>query len=76
MADRLLIGQGRTAEILDWDDHQVVKLFRPGFPIEWIQAEVQATRIAHEADLGAPAVGGLVKVDGRTGYAAILLSMA
>jgi aminoglycoside phosphotransferase (APT) family kinase protein len=52
---------------LAWDDHHVLKLFNAGFPIEWIQAEVQATRIAHKANLSVPAVGDLVKVDGRVG---------
>jgi tRNA A-37 threonylcarbamoyl transferase component Bud32 len=66
MTERLLIGQGRTAEIFARGD-QVLKLFRSGFPVEWIQAEAQATRIAYEAGLGAPAVGEVVEVDGRIG---------
>jgi uncharacterized protein (TIGR02172 family) len=61
-----LLGQGRTAEIYAWND-QALKLFVDGFPIEWIQAEAKATRVAHQAGLGAPAVGEIVEVDGRSG---------
>ncbi|MBN1812248.1 MAG: phosphotransferase [Anaerolineae bacterium] len=61
-----LLGRGRTAEIYVWND-QALKLFVDGFPVEWIQAEAEATRVAHRAGLSAPAVGEIVEVDGRTG---------
>jgi tRNA A-37 threonylcarbamoyl transferase component Bud32 len=61
-----LLGQGRTAEVYAWND-QVLKLFVEGFPAEWIHAEAEATRVAHQAGLSAPAVGEIVQVDGRTG---------
>lgn len=64
---RELLGQGRTAEIYAWGDGQVLKLFRSGFPVEWIHREMQATRVAYEAGLSAPAVGDIVEMDGRTG---------
>ena len=64
---RELLGQGRTAEIYAWGESQVLKLFRSGFPTEWIHREAQATRIAYEAGLSAPAVGETIEMDGRMG---------
>ena len=61
-----LLGQGRTAEVYAWNG-KALKLFVEGFPPEWIQAEANATRVAHQAGLSAPAVGEIVEVDGRVG---------
>jgi len=62
-----LIGQGRTAEIFEWKDGQVLKLFQDGFPTAFVQREAQVTEAVHKADIPAPAVEGVVEVDGRVG---------
>lgn len=61
-----LLGCGRTAEVYAWND-KALKLFVDGFPAEWIRAEAEATRVAHQAGLSAPAVGEVIEVDGRIG---------
>jgi len=62
-----LIGQGRTAEIFEWKDNQVLKLFLEGFPAAVVQREAQVTQAVHKAGIPVPAVEGVVEVDGRVG---------
>lgn len=62
-----LIGQGRTAEIFEWKDNQVLKLFLEGFPAAGVKREAQVTEAVHKAGLPVPAVEGVVEVDGRVG---------
>jgi uncharacterized protein (TIGR02172 family) len=73
MAERIarvpgtLIGQGRTAEIYAWGDDQALKLYRTGWPASWVEHEARIGRVVSTAGLPAPAVGGLIEVDGRHG---------
>lgn len=62
-----LIGVGRTAEVFAWGDGQVLKLYRAGMPEQWVREEATVGRIVVEAGLAAPAVGGVIEVDGRLG---------
>ncbi len=62
-----LIGVGRTAEVYAWGDHEILKLYRPDMPTEWIQFEARVGHIVMEAGLHAPAIGDIVEIDGRTG---------
>lgn len=62
-----LVGRGRTADVCAWEDGQVLKLFHPRFSEEPVRREALATRLAHEAGLAVPAVGGLVRVADRLG---------
>lgn len=62
-----IIGQGRTAEIFAWKDHQVLKLLRHGFPAVIAVREAEITQAVCQAGLPAPAVEGTIEVDGRTG---------
>jgi uncharacterized protein (TIGR02172 family) len=61
------IGQGRTAEIFTWGNQQILKLLIPGFPLDPIHKERQASRAVYEAGLPAPAVGELVELEDRLG---------
>lgn len=62
-----IIGQGRTAEIYAWKDRQVLKLLRHGFPADIALREAEITQAVYQAGLPAPAVEGVIEVDGRTG---------
>jgi hypothetical protein len=62
-----IMGQGRTAEIFAWKDHQVLKLLRHGFPADIAVREAEITQAVYQAGLPAPAVEGTIEVDGRTG---------
>ena len=62
-----MIARGRTAEIFAWKDNQVLKLFLDWCPAHWAEHEARVTQAVHEAGLPAPAVEGIVDVDGRPG---------
>jgi len=61
------VGLGRTAEILLWDENQVLKLFRDGWSLSSVKWEENVARKIYEAGLPVPAVFGIVEVDGRYG---------
>jgi len=61
------IGLGRTAEIFEWKDSQVLKLFLKGFPAEGVKREAQVTQAVHRGGVPVPAVGKVIEVDGRMG---------
>ncbi|MDD4903640.1 MAG: aminoglycoside phosphotransferase family protein [Candidatus Bipolaricaulis sp.] len=71
--DREVIGRGRTAEILVWDDRRVMKLYLAGSSRDYVRREAEVSRLAHRAGLPAPAVydtdapDGVHEVDGRLG---------
>ena len=62
-----MIARGRTAEVFAWGDNQVLKLFHDWMPATGVEREAQSTRLVHDAGLPAPAVEGVVEVDGRRG---------
>ncbi len=62
-----LLARGRTAEIFTWKDDQVLKLFLEKFPAEAVAYEARVTDAIYKAGLPAPAVGGVVEVEGRQG---------
>ena len=61
------IAHGRTADVYDWDDGHVLKLFHDWFPLEDIQYEWKIARAVHASGVKSPAVGELIQVDGRNG---------
>jgi uncharacterized protein (TIGR02172 family) len=61
------IAQGRTAEVFQWGDAQVLKLYRAGYPDAWVAHEAKVGRLMHEAGLDTPAVGDVLEIDGRRG---------
>ena len=69
----MIVGRGRTAEILAWDDERVLKLYREESSRSYVQREATVSRFVHHAGLPAPAVydsdaeDGLYEVDGRLG---------
>lgn len=62
-----IIGLGRTAEILVWDDNRILKLFREDWSLSSVKWEENVARTVSEAGLPVPAVYGIVEVDGRHG---------
>lgn len=61
------IGLGRTAEIIAWDNNQVLKLFRKGQTFSAVKEEAKIARAVSDAGLPVPAVCGIVEVRGRHG---------
>ena len=73
MEEHVIVGRGRTAEILAWDDERVLKLYRDGSSRGYVQREASVSRFVHRAGLPAPAVydsdaeDGLFEFDRRLG---------
>ena len=61
------IAVGRTAEIYDWEEGQILKLFRDWFPAHSVEQEARNARAVHAAGLPVPAVGEVIEIDGRLG---------
>jgi uncharacterized protein (TIGR02172 family) len=62
-----LIGTGRSAEVFAWGDDRVLKLFMDWVSQSLIEREEQLSRIIYESGLPAPAIEGMIDVEGRTG---------
>lgn len=61
------IGSGFTAQIYEWGNNQVLKLYNQGFPNELIVREANKTRLLHSAGINVPEAGDLVEINGRLG---------
>jgi hypothetical protein len=61
------IGEGREAEILEWDASHVLRLMRDPHAASRLARERSALVAAREGGAPAPAVGDLVTIDGRPG---------
>jgi len=61
------IGTGRTAEVYEWSDNQVIKLFYPSVSLEEAQREYEVQRLLQEKVPFCAEVYGLLKVEDRTG---------
>ena len=61
------IAYGRTAEIYAWQEGQVLKLFYNWFELEDIEYEARIARTIHASGLPVPAVGDIIRVNGRNG---------
>ena len=59
------IAFGRTAEIYNWGDEQVLKLFFDWFAVEDIKYEKQIGEAVYAAGLSAPPVGEIIQVNKR-----------
>jgi len=64
---RSVIARGRTAEVLAWQDGQVVKLFYDGVPLSASERELRAAQSISATDLPTPKFLGEVTLDGRRG---------
>ncbi|MFN8472471.1 MAG: phosphotransferase [Anaerolineae bacterium] len=62
-----LLGEGRTAEVFAWGRDRVLKLYRAEMPPEWVDHEARVSRAVYDAGVAAPAVEGVVEIDGRRG---------
>ncbi|MBL0385218.1 phosphotransferase [Tumebacillus sp. ITR2] len=63
----VLLGQGRTAEVYAWGEGLILKLYRTGFPKEWVDHEFRVARAVRETGVDAPDVRERVHVEGREG---------
>ncbi|MCP4754956.1 MAG: phosphotransferase, partial [Proteobacteria bacterium] len=61
------VGWGFTAEVYEWENNQVLKLFNHRVPTVHIEREANKTRLLHAAGINVPAAGNLVEINGRLG---------
>lgn len=62
-----LIGAGKVAEVFEYDDGRVVKLYRAGEPKMSAFREAAVLAVAEAGAIAAPRAQGVVEVDGRWG---------
>ena len=61
------IAEGREAEIFEYGEGRVLRLYRGDRPLEHAQAQAAILRVAADAGVRVPAVHGVETVDGRPG---------
>ena len=61
------IAHGRTADVYDWDEGHILKLFHNWFEFQNIEYEFNIARAVHTSGVQSPAVKELVQVQGRNG---------
>jgi uncharacterized protein (TIGR02172 family) len=62
-----LIAQGRTAEVFEWEDGKIIKLFRKGMSKEAVENEYNISKIVQGLGLSVPAVFDKASVEDRYG---------
>lgn len=65
--DIVMVGVGNTAEVFDYGDGKVCKLFYPGYPRAAVEREYRNAKEAERLDLPVPKVFELVEAGGRAG---------
>ncbi len=63
----VLLGAGRTAEIYAWKSGWIVKLYRAGWPATAAEHEAHISQVVAASGVTAPAVDGVLEVEGRYG---------
>jgi uncharacterized protein (TIGR02172 family) len=61
------LARGRTADVHEWEQKTVLKLFHNWFSPEDIEYEQMIARAVHASGVKSPAVHGLIQVEGRNG---------
>ena len=61
------LARGRTADVYDWDENHILKLFHNWYGLGNIEYERKMARAVHASGVKSPAVGDLIQVEGRYG---------
>jgi uncharacterized protein (TIGR02172 family) len=61
------IGRGRSAEVYEWKEGRVLKLFIDSWTAEKVEREAATMAKVREAGLRVPVVDGIEEIDGRLG---------
>lgn len=61
------LARGRTADVFEWDDGYILKLFHNWFSLEDIAYELRIARAVYASGVKSPAVKDVVQVQGRNG---------
>ena len=60
-----LVAAGRTSDVYELDSGSVVTVFRPYVPVHWAAEEARFTSAVRDVGAPAPAVRGLLEIEGR-----------
>jgi Ser/Thr protein kinase RdoA (MazF antagonist) len=61
------VGEGREAELFEWEGDKILRLYRPGIPRARVEFQIRAMRVVRGAGVSVPQVFEMVEVDGRPG---------
>ncbi|WP_068498435.1 aminoglycoside phosphotransferase family protein [Paenibacillus kribbensis] len=67
MSKGAMIGKGMTAEVYEWGNQQVLKLYYDGYQPERVRFEAEIGRAVKEAGVPAPGVYEMLEEEGRHG---------
>lgn len=67
MKDLKLLAEGRTAQVFDWKDDTVLKLFFDWFPEKYINIEYNRNIVIRDYDIPAPKLLDRIEIEGRIG---------
>nr|MBP9023045.1 aminoglycoside phosphotransferase [Spirochaetota bacterium] len=62
-----ILGKGMTAEVYEWDDDKVLKLYYDSFSKDCVDFEAHVSKTVFEAGVSSPEVFGIVALEGRLG---------
>ena len=62
-----LVGQGNTANVYEWEEGKVIKIFHQGYPLSSIQREFLNASFIKEMDFSKPKVYGIIDIEGQSG---------
>lgn len=62
-----LTGKGRTAEVYQWGEGKVLKLFYPHIPRQWVEYEARVAGLVVSSGVPAPRVEGCIEIADRAG---------
>lgn len=65
MALGKLIGRGNTAEVYEWGENEVIKLFDLQIPESLVDEEYQSNILIQDLQLPSPLVNGKTEIDGK-----------
>ena len=61
------IAEGRTAEIFEWQDNTILKLYHEWCPSSWVEYESKVAHAVVSAGIPTPAAGEIIEIRGRRG---------
>ena len=67
MVDLLLLGQGRTADVYEYEEGKVLKLFKEDLDSSSIQAEYAVSCLVYQFGISTPKPIEIIELDGRVG---------
>ncbi len=62
-----MLGRGMTAEVYEWEEDKVLKLYYEKFSDNWINFEAKTGYAVHETGVPSPAVFDIISLEGRKG---------